>query len=190
MARIVTLGDTAIDQFPVWDSDGYTKKSGETVFTCRLWKDGSESPVVPAISEIGTSGEYGVSFVPDAVGVWVLEIIPEYNNDVWTAEFVVEPADLRCNASMSDDAAVATLALWFEQAGAPRMDLDSIAAVIKDSAGNTEVDLGANNTPTAEGVFTFSTASSNLTENVSYTIVATATRGTLTWTAIVGFSKV
>ncbi|MCP4674360.1 MAG: hypothetical protein GY854_02345 [Deltaproteobacteria bacterium] len=190
MTRTIELGTPFVGRFPVFESDNSTKKSGEAAFSVSIWQDSAPQTISYSIAEIGSSGDYTIMFTPSSSGLWGVEVTIDYNQDIWAEEFMVEPAEIRINASMSDDAAVATIALWFEQAGSARTDLDSIAATVKDSDGNTIVDLGVNNSPTAEGVFTFSTASSNLTENVSYTIVATAICGTQTWTAIVGFTKV
>jgi hypothetical protein len=83
MSRDVKIGETVVDQFPVFDTDGYTKKSGETVFTKSLWVNGAPSGQTVTISEIGSSGEYEVGFTPNAEGYWALQILIDYNKDVW-----------------------------------------------------------------------------------------------------------
>ncbi len=89
MSRPEKLGDIVVDHFPVFDTDGYTKKSGETVFTTTLWKDAVEQVLSVVIAEIGSSGEYKVSFTPDAIGVWSVDVLADYNKDVWGAEYSV-----------------------------------------------------------------------------------------------------
>jgi hypothetical protein len=85
-SRQIRVGDPVVDHFPVFDLDGYTKKSGETTFTSVLWKDGVESVVSVSISEIASSGEYKVSFTPDTVGVWSIQVFVNYNKDWWGAD--------------------------------------------------------------------------------------------------------
>lgn len=190
MTREIVLGQSVTDQFPIWENDGYTKKSGETSFVKRLWKDGSLSSVPVTIQEIGSSGEYKASFTPDAVGFWLLEVTIDYNKDVWQGEYVVDGADLFVNASMSDDGTTSIFGLWFEQDGQRRTDLDSIAAVIKDTEGNLVVDLGTVSSDTGDGVFRFTTLSGNLYELVAYTVIATGTKGSESWIGMAGFTKV
>jgi hypothetical protein len=190
MSRIITLGQLVVDQFPIWESNGYVKKSGESVFTKRLWKDGVADAVTITIAEIGVTGEYKASFTPDDVGFWVMEITIDYNKDVFQAEYTVEAAKLFINATLSDDATTSIFGIWFEENGERLTDLDSVAVLIKDTAGTTVVDLGTDTTDTGDGVFRFTTSSSNLIQNTAYTIVATATRGAETWVGMAGFARV
>ena len=74
--------------------DGYTKKTGESVFTTTVWKDGVESALSVAVAEIGSSGEYKISFTPDAEGVWSVNVFIDYNKDWWGAEYVASAGDL------------------------------------------------------------------------------------------------
>lgn len=95
MSRQIEAGETVIDQFPVFEWDGYTKKSGETVFTTSLWKDGVSQPALPVtISEIGASGEYKVDFEPDDSGFWLLQVLIDYNKDVWKGEYDVSTGSI------------------------------------------------------------------------------------------------
>jgi len=93
-SRQIRVGDPVVDHFPVFDLDGYTKKSGETTFTSVLWKDGIESAVSVSISEISSSGEYKVSFTPDTIGVWSVQVFVNYNKDWWGAEYVASAENL------------------------------------------------------------------------------------------------
>lgn len=89
MGREIQIGSTVIDQFPVFDVDGYTKRSGETVFDSSVWKDGIEQSVPVTISEIGSSGEYKLSFIPTSNGYWKVEVLIDFNKEIWFAEYDV-----------------------------------------------------------------------------------------------------
>ena len=92
MGREINLGDVVIDQFSVFASDGYTKVSGETVFTATVWKNGVVDGASVSIAEIGTSGEYKTEFTPDDEGFWTLEILIDYNDDIYFGEYtLVQP---------------------------------------------------------------------------------------------------
>jgi hypothetical protein len=93
MTRQVKINESVIDQFPVFDFDGYTKKTGETSFTSTLWRDGAVKAISVNINEIGTSGEYKVDFIPDQEGFWKLEILVDYNKDTFAFEYVTVTND-------------------------------------------------------------------------------------------------
>jgi hypothetical protein len=77
------------DQFPVFNFDGYTKRSGETSFSATVWKDGEVQLTPVSISEIGSSGEYKFRFTPNLVGWWKVEILVDFNKDVFASEYSV-----------------------------------------------------------------------------------------------------
>lgn len=187
--RTVVPGEVVIDQFPVWDWDGHTKVSGHAVFNISLWKNGAPSAQPVTVEEIGTSGEYRVTFTPDSEGVWACEVINTYNWDSWFGEYQAALPKIDIQASMADNNTEAVFALWVEQDGARQTDFDSIEAAVKDSEGNTVHDFGGNSTPTADGVYRFAIASSTLAQHVPYLIAATATRGTHQYSANLGFAK-
>lgn len=89
MSRDVKTNEVVLDQFPVWDWDGYTKVSGETSFAVTLWKDTVVSAIPVTVAEIGVSGEYQISFTPDSVGYWRVEVIVDYNKDAFGFEYTV-----------------------------------------------------------------------------------------------------
>jgi len=93
MSRVVTSGAVIKDLFPLFDMDGYSLKSGETTFTTRLWKDAVASAVSVTVTEIGTSGVYEVSFTPDDVGVWNVQVLADYNKETWGNEYVASTSD-------------------------------------------------------------------------------------------------
>ena len=89
MTRQIQLGNPLIDQFPVFGLDGYTKVSGETVFTTSIWKDAIVSGLSSTIVEIDSTGDYKFECTPDAEGFWRVEVLINYNKEVWKSEFVV-----------------------------------------------------------------------------------------------------
>lgn len=87
MSRQVKSEEIVKDILSVFDLDGYTKKAGETTFTTQLFKDGAVSAVSVDVSEIGSSGDYLVSFTPDDIGVWEVQVLIDYNKDWWGGEY-------------------------------------------------------------------------------------------------------
>ena len=94
MSRQVKIGEVVVDSFPVFDLDGYSKKSGETFFTSVLRQDGIDSAVFVSISEIGVSGDYRINFTPDSVGVWMLDVFSDYSKEWWGGEYVAMDGDI------------------------------------------------------------------------------------------------
>ena len=83
-----------LDQFSIYDEDGYTKKSGlvyPTDFSISLWKNCIPDSTTVTIEEIGTSGEYKISFTPTEVGFYELEIHCLWNNEIWSVTIEVRP---------------------------------------------------------------------------------------------------
>lgn len=187
--RTVIPGQELIDQFPVWDWDGHTKVSGHAVFQVSLWKDSVMSLVPVTVAEIGTSGEYRVSFTPNSEGIWACEVINTYNWDSWYGEYQASLPKIDIQASMADNNTDAVFALWVEQDGVRQTDFGSMEAAVKDSQGNTVHDFGENTSPTSDGVYRFAIGSSVLAQHVPYLIAATAVRGTESYSANLGFAK-
>jgi len=190
MAKQIALGDIAVDNFPIFNSDGYTKKSGEIAFTETLRKESIAQSVPVTISEIGSTGEYKVSFLPNSVGFWSLEVLIDYNKQIWYGEFQVGSVgeEVIWGATMADNGSTAVFGIWLEQAGVRRTDIVSINAVLKNTLGAIIVDLGSG-VATPEGVFKFSTPSSNLQVQVPYYLSCTATDGVQTWNNNLGVAK-
>jgi len=81
MTRQVKINEAVIDQFPVFDFDGYTKLSGQT-FVSTVWKDAVVDGATVTITEIGSSGEYKMEFTPDSIGFWKVEVFVNTTKDV------------------------------------------------------------------------------------------------------------
>ncbi len=89
-------GSPVIDQFPVFDTDGYSKKSGLTLgagdFVVTSWRDSVQVTVPLTISEIaGTPGEYKVTWTPPAgvYGRYEIQVFIDYNKQIWHGEYQV-----------------------------------------------------------------------------------------------------
>jgi len=87
-------GVEIVSVFSVFDIDGYSKKSGETSFVTILRKDGVDSGVSVSVSEIGSSGDYRVSFTPDTKGRWSLQVYSSYSHDWFVEEYNVYSANI------------------------------------------------------------------------------------------------
>lgn len=72
-----SVNDIVIDQFSAFDDDGVVKRSGlaPSGFTVVVWKDAVvQTGTTITITEIGTSGEYKLSYAPTSVGFWKVEV--------------------------------------------------------------------------------------------------------------------
>lgn len=87
----MNIGDEVIDHFPAFEADGYTKRSGLTAgdFTVTVFLDDTESALSSTISEIGTTGEYALSFTPDELGFWSAQVLIDFNKEIWVANVEV-----------------------------------------------------------------------------------------------------
>jgi len=83
------------DQLTVFDEDGVTKRSGlpASNFTATVFLDNVEQPLIlVTVAEIGTTGEYAVTWTPNVTGFWVVEVVSAVNNGVFRGEYdVVDP---------------------------------------------------------------------------------------------------
>lgn len=92
MARELPVNIDAVDQFPVFDFDGINKKSGlgASDFDVKIYKDGAlQGAYSYTISEIGTTGDYKIEWIPGSVGYWVIEVYIQYNYEWWGGEYDV-----------------------------------------------------------------------------------------------------
>jgi len=91
MNRDVPINELVIDQFPAFENDGYTKRSGLSVgsgdFTPQLYFNGALDATPVTIAEIGTLGDYKVSFTPTQAGYYELQVLIDFNKDIWAGGF-------------------------------------------------------------------------------------------------------
>jgi hypothetical protein len=187
---VLNLGDDVVDQFPVFADDGYTKISGLTSFTYTLWKDTVAQTIPVAFTEIGTSGEYRVSFTPDSSGFWTCEVLITVNHQQWYGEYTVAPTPLEFSASMGEDSTTASFTVWGESVTGRVNWLTSMSAKIHDAEGYLIADLGLGFGPTSDGTFVFNCLSSILAYNIPYYLAMTATTGGSSWNGNCGFVRV
>jgi hypothetical protein len=84
------VGELVVSSFAAFEDDGYTKRSGLTApgdFTTTVFLDGAADPLSVTITEIGSTGQYSVQFTPDAVGVWHVQVLIDFNKDIWFGEY-------------------------------------------------------------------------------------------------------
>ncbi len=107
-------GSVVIDQFPVFEPDGYTKKSGLTLaggdFVVSAWRDGYQAGVSLTITEItGTPGEYRVEWTPPfgIFGLYEIQIFINYNKQIWHGQYqLVGSSDDRIAGLLHENAIV------------------------------------------------------------------------------------
>lgn len=84
-----------VDQLPVFGPDGFEKVAGldRSAFTVTTYRDAELALVDVSIEEIaGSPGEYRLSFVPDAPGLWEVEVAYEAGRQVYSEQYqVTEP---------------------------------------------------------------------------------------------------
>lgn len=89
MARTVPSGTTIVDSFPGIDLDGYSRVTGLTTFTAYVWRDGEADTSTVVISEIDATGEYKISVDSGDEGYLKVQVLVDYNKDLWEWEFDV-----------------------------------------------------------------------------------------------------
>lgn len=192
MAQKITLGAVAVGTFPIYELDGYTKHSGVVSFTPSLWLNGAVSAVPVTVAEIGTSGEYKVSFTPTSVGVWEVEVLNAYNEDSWGESFNVDPSNVKFEMTASDNGVTASFGIWMTKDGVRVTDLDSMALTAHSSTGTLEHTFVTETSCSTEGVFQFECSASQFSSDVEYYLSITATKVSPsgTWSSNLGFTKV
>lgn len=115
MTREVGIGVAVVDQFPAFEDDGVTKRSGLGAgdFNAAVYRNGDITalPVTIAPSS-GDPGEYKTSFTPTLVGFYELHVHIIFSGDIRFARYqaVTEltrdiAADARSQANKIDTAA-------------------------------------------------------------------------------------
>jgi len=102
--RQSTPGEPIIDQFPVFEDDGYTKHSGLLWgdFVTTVWRDGDFYPLSVTVTEIDSCGEYLIGCIPPVVGFWKIEVKVPYNEDIYYLSLVVGDNSLDTIAAQID----------------------------------------------------------------------------------------
>lgn len=95
MSRQVTVSTLITDQFSLLS--GFNKMLNEPVinFTTTAYVNGAVSPATVTLTEIAVSlGEWVVSWTPDTVGFWVIEVVHTGYAQRTKLEYDVVPAAL------------------------------------------------------------------------------------------------
>lgn len=186
----VDLGSSYTGHFPQYQPDQVTPRSGLGGFVTTVWEGNVVSSVVATVAEIGTSGTYGVTFLPTGEGLWSVEVYGPTTGDRWADEMVVAQAPLTWQFTAADDGAAARFAIWLERDGVRQLDVDSVAAAVHTPDGTLVQDLGTDSADSGDGVFAFTMASTSLAQGQEYYLACMATRDGLVWYNNLGFSKV
>jgi len=191
MSQKAVIGETVQLFFTVFEADGFTPLTGESDgdFTKRLVENGNVSAVSATVAEVGSTGTYQMTFEPDEAGFWRAEVRSDTRND-WFAEELQVSRDISFGASMADDGATATFNLWAQFDGQRVLTMTSMTATVKTGDAVPVASLGTDGTPSADGIFQFTTASTSFDSNVSYYIDISVTDGTSTWLGHAGLAKV
>jgi len=162
MTHQIELGSTVYDSFSVYEADFYTRKTGETSFTSVLYKNGVVSAIPVTIAEIGTSGEYKVSFTPDSIGIWKVLVLVDFDKNWWEVSadvsYTATPSSLNAEAfiNVAFDDAIPRLYMetWLERSNVkvPLVDLISCQVKLYDMAGAT-IFTATSSSPKADGHF-------------------------------------
>jgi len=88
----IAPGETIIDQFPVFNDDGYTTKTGLLAgdFTVSVYVDGASTSLTVTITEIGSTGNYRMSYSPPTEGYWNVQVLADFNKDIWVSEAIAQ----------------------------------------------------------------------------------------------------
>lgn len=113
MIREVDSGSLVVDQFSVFDDDGYTKKSGLSQgagdFAVTVWRDAVPVAIPVVISEIVTTpGEYQIQWTPTlgVIGRYEIQVLIDFNKEIWHGEYLTVPSDDRILGLLHENAMV------------------------------------------------------------------------------------
>lgn len=90
MTREVQTGSPVIDQFPAFENDGVSKRSGLLPgdFSPVVYRDGAVVALPVTITPVvGDTGEYKSVFTPDADGFYELHVLVVFNGEIRFARY-------------------------------------------------------------------------------------------------------
>jgi len=177
------IGVAISDVFPIWDLDGYTKKSGESSFVTTLWKDGVVNGASVTIAEIGTSGMYKATFTPDELGLWYLEVKISYNEQVWKGEYNIglDQPEAQMNVAYDDDTSILYMSVWMDREGesVDASELVSCEVKLYDVTGDNLLFTATDTSVKADGRFHMQETLSLVSDRTYSAVVeVTDSRGT------------
>ena len=85
----VKTGTATVDQFPAFEDDGFTKRSGLSGgdFTAKVWRNSAVIALPVSISEIDADGDYSVSVTPASDGLYRVEVLIGFNKEIWYCKY-------------------------------------------------------------------------------------------------------
>jgi len=94
VTREILIAATAVDQFPAFEDDGFSKRSGLTSpadFTATVFRDAVVVALPVTIAEIGSTGEYKTEFTPNIVGFYELQVLVDFNKEIRFRNYTAVP---------------------------------------------------------------------------------------------------
>jgi len=93
MTREAEVSVPVLDQFPAFEEDGFSKRTGLNPgdFTATVFRDSVVLALAVTITEIGVTGEYKTSFVPPTIGFYELQILVDFNKEIRFSDYIVVP---------------------------------------------------------------------------------------------------
>lgn len=143
-----SVGETVRQHFTLLEEDGITPITGllDGDFTKTLIRNDAVSTVTPTITEVGVTGIYAFSFVPDLDGVWYSEVYVPSTEDRFSDQVRVGPSgapfgflinEAQLNVAYDETISTLFMEVWLDRNGqsVEASDLVSCSVVIYDSDG-------------------------------------------------------
>lgn len=88
--REVQKGSSVVDQFPVFEDNGYTTKTGlgPANFNATAFLNAAVLPLGITVDEIGSTGQYSVTFTVAFNGLYEIQVHNDFNNEIWHGQYV------------------------------------------------------------------------------------------------------
>jgi hypothetical protein len=132
MSREIELGAVITDTFAIFDVDNITRVSGQTVFTTVILREGVPVSIPVTIAEIGTSGEYKVTFTPTSTGYWKVQVYSAYD-EVWrevSVDIISRDSVAQVNVSFDDSIPRIYFEVWLERTNRPVAFVDLVSCEV------------------------------------------------------------
>lgn len=148
----------------------------------RFW-DGQYVATVDGGNLVGGLGNQPIAFTPN---VQVLILQSEASTIVYSSTASTTNRVFQYNAS--DDGSTVDIGVWIVDENTPVLNIESMSVKIYTNDGVEVANLGTQTVDTGEGVFRFSTPSTNLSSTTSYYLNVIAIQGLNTWSSNLGLT--
>ena len=146
--RTARRGIQFFDIFTVFEADGETPRSGETVFAVRFTRDNTAQTLTYTITEVGTTGDY-ILEIPAGFptnGVWSVTVVPAFNNTTWRSEVEVRDEDVDSLAGLIGTSMGAEVVNFtYEDASNGNIPIPDLLVNIYDATGAVFITFGRTN---------------------------------------------